>query len=51
MRRLLSRAIVGEGVTDIFKLAGLKSPDTSILSDEFLPFARFLNFRNTKKAN
>ena len=36
LRQLLSRAIVGEGVTDIFKLAGLDSPDISILSDEFL---------------
>ena len=36
LRQLLSRAIVGGGVTDIFKLAGLESPDISILSDEFL---------------
>ncbi|MGI9228634.1 MAG: type I restriction endonuclease subunit R [Gammaproteobacteria bacterium] len=36
LQQLLSSAIVGEGVTDIFKLAGLESPDISILSDEFL---------------
>ncbi|MBF2755413.1 MAG: type I restriction endonuclease subunit R [Gammaproteobacteria bacterium AqS3] len=36
LRRLLSQAIVGEGVADVFKLAGLKNPDISILSDEFL---------------
>ena len=36
LRQLLSRAIIGEGVTDVFKLAGLESPDISILSDEFL---------------
>ena len=36
LQQLLSRAIVGEGVADIFKLAGLKNPDISILSDEFL---------------
>ena len=36
LRQLLSRAIVGEGVTDVFKLAGLTNPDISILSDEFL---------------
>ncbi len=36
LRQLLSKAIVGEGVTDIFKLAGLETPDISILSDEFL---------------
>ena len=36
LRQLLSKAIIGEGVTDVFKLAGLESPDISILSDEFL---------------
>jgi type I restriction enzyme, R subunit len=36
LRQLLSKAIVGEGVTDIFKLAGLETPDISILSEEFL---------------
>ena len=36
LRQLVSQAVVGEGVSDIFKLAGLKTPDISILSDEFL---------------
>ena len=36
LRQLVSEAVVGEGVDDIFKLAGLKSPDISILSDDFL---------------
>ena len=36
LRQLLSQAIVGEGVADIFKLAGLETPDISILSDDFL---------------
>ena len=36
LRQLLSRAIVGDGVTDVFKVAGLKAPDISVLSDEFL---------------
>ena len=36
LRQLLSRAIVREGVTDIFRVAGLESPNISILSDEFL---------------
>lgn len=36
LRQLLSQAIVGEGVSDVFKLAGLESPDISILSDDFL---------------
>jgi len=36
LRQLLSQAIVGEGVSDVFKLAGLETPDISILSDDFL---------------
>lgn len=36
LQQLLSQAIVGDGVEDIFKLAGLESPDISILSDDFL---------------
>jgi type I restriction enzyme R subunit len=36
LRQLVSQAVVGDGVSDIFKLAGLHSPDISILSDHFL---------------
>lgn len=36
LRQLVSQAVVGEGVSDIFKLAGLDSPDISILSENFL---------------
>ena len=36
LRQLLSQAVVGEGVSDVFKLAGMESPDISILSDDFL---------------
>ncbi|RUO76448.1 type I restriction endonuclease subunit R [Pseudidiomarina taiwanensis] len=36
LRQLVSQAVVGEGVADVFKLAGLESPDISILSDDFL---------------
>jgi type I restriction enzyme R subunit len=36
LRQLVSQAVVGEGVSDVFKLAGLETPDISILSDEFL---------------
>lgn len=36
LRQLVSQAVVGDGVADVFKLAGLDSPDISILSDEFL---------------
>ena len=36
LRQLVSQAVVGEGVSDVFKLAGLDSPDISILSEAFL---------------
>ena len=36
LRQLVSQVVVGEGVSDIFKLAGLDTPDISILSEEFL---------------
>jgi type I restriction enzyme R subunit len=36
VRQIVSRAVLPEGVVDIFAAAGLKKPDISILSDEFL---------------
>ena len=36
IRQLVSRAVVPEGVIDIFAAAGLERPDVSIFSDEFL---------------
>lgn len=36
IRQIISRAVASEEVIDIFKAAGLKKPDISILSDEFL---------------
>jgi len=36
VRQIVSRAVIPEGVLDIFTAAGLKKPDISILSDEFL---------------
>jgi len=36
IRQLISKAIVSNEVVDIFVAAGLKKPDISILSDEFL---------------
>ena len=36
LRQLLSEALVAEGVNDVFKIAGLKNPDISIMSEEFL---------------
>ncbi len=36
LRQLMSQAIVGEGVADVFKIAGLETPEISILSEDFL---------------
>ena len=36
LRQLLSDSLVADGITDVFKVAGLSRPDISILSDSFL---------------
>jgi type I restriction enzyme R subunit len=36
IRQIVSKAVVSDGVVDIFAAAGLKKPDISILSDDFL---------------
>jgi type I restriction enzyme R subunit len=46
IRQLVSRAVASEEVVDIFAVAGLKKPDISILSDDFLQEVRQLPYRN-----
>ena len=46
IRQIISRAMVSEEVIDIFAAAGLKKPDISILSDEFLAEVRGMPQRN-----
>lgn len=46
IRQIISRAVSAEGVVDIFDAAGLKKPDISILSDEFLADVRNMPQRN-----
>lgn len=46
IRQIVSRAIVGNEVVDIFAAAGLNRPDLSILSDEFLAEVRGMPHRN-----
>jgi type I restriction enzyme R subunit len=36
IRQIVDKAVVSEGVVDVFDAAGIKKPDISILSDEFL---------------
>lgn len=46
VRQIVSRAIATDKVIDIFDAAGLKKPDISILSDEFLLEVQHLPQRN-----
>jgi type I restriction enzyme R subunit len=46
VRQIIERAVTPEGVIDIFAAAGLKKPDISILSDEFLADVRGMPQRN-----
>jgi len=46
IRQIISRAVASDEVLDIFAAAGLKKPDISILSDEFLAEVRGLPHKN-----
>jgi len=46
IRQIVSKAVASDEVIDIFAAAGLKKPDISILSDEFLAEIRGLPQRN-----
>ena len=46
INQIINNAVVADGVDDIFALAGLDSPDISILSDEFLDDLRHMKERN-----
>ncbi len=46
IRQIVAGAIAPEGVIDVFEAAGLKKPDISILSDEFLAEVREMPQRN-----
>jgi type I restriction enzyme R subunit len=46
VRQIVSRAVISGEVVDIFTAAGLKKPDISILSDEFLAEVKGMPQRN-----
>ncbi len=46
IRQIISKAMVSDAVVDIFAAAGLKKPDISILSDEFLAEVQGMPQRN-----
>jgi type I restriction enzyme, R subunit len=46
IRQIVSKAVASDEVVDIFSAAGLKKPDISILSDEFLTEVKGMPHRN-----
>ena len=46
LRQIVSRAVASEGVLDIFAAAGLRKPDISVLSEEFLAEVQDMPHRN-----
>ena len=46
IRQIVSRAVLSDEVVDVFQAAGLKKPDISILSDEFLAEVQGMPQRN-----
>ena len=46
VRQIIANAVAPEGVIDLFAAAGLKKPDISILSDEFLSDVRDMPHKN-----
>ncbi|SHK31214.1 type I restriction enzyme, R subunit [Desulfatibacillum alkenivorans DSM 16219] len=46
VRQLVSKAVVSDGVLDIYDAAGLDKPDITILSDKFLEEVRQMKFKN-----
>lgn len=46
LKQILDNAIIAEGVSDIFALAGLEKPNIGLLSDEFLEDVRSTPMKN-----
>ncbi|MFZ2193479.1 MAG: type I restriction endonuclease subunit R [Candidatus Moraniibacteriota bacterium] len=46
IRQIVDKAVVSDGIVDIFDAAGIKKPDISILSDEFLEEVRGMERKN-----
>jgi len=46
LKQILDNAVIAEGVTDVFELAGLDKPNIGLLSEEFLEDVRQMPYRN-----
>ncbi len=46
IRQIISKAVTSDEVMDVFTMAGLKKPDISVLSEEFLAEVRGMPYKN-----
>jgi len=46
IRQIVDKAVVADGIVDVFDAAGIKKPDISILSDEFLEEVKHMEHKN-----
>lgn len=46
IRQIVDKAVVSDGIIDVFDAAGIKKPDISILSDEFLAEIQGMEHKN-----
>ncbi|MBQ7456487.1 MAG: type I restriction endonuclease subunit R [Desulfovibrio sp.] len=46
VKQIIDKALVSKGIIDIFSVTGIKRPDISILSDEFLMEVRNIPYKN-----
>ncbi|MFW5719981.1 MAG: type I restriction endonuclease subunit R [Candidatus Dojkabacteria bacterium] len=46
IKQIVDRAVVSDGIVDIFDAAGIQKPDISILSDEFMDEVRNMKHKN-----
>lgn len=46
IKQIVDKALVSEGIIDIYNAAGIKKPDISILSDEFMEEIRGMKHKN-----
>jgi type I restriction enzyme R subunit len=46
VKQIVSRAVISEGIVDLFSKTGLTAPNVAILSDEFLDDMRHMEHRN-----
>lgn len=46
IRQIVDKAVVSEGIIDIYKEAGIQNPDISIISEEFLEEVKNIKYKN-----